>query len=38
MDIVATKMTNTIATNVAINCHNKKVRKNLIAMFYTKFY
>ena len=26
MDIVSTKMTNTIATNVSITCHNKKVR------------
>ena len=26
MDIVSTKMTNTIATNVSINCHTKKVR------------
>ena len=26
MDIVSTKMTNTIATNVSINCHSKKVR------------
>ena len=26
MDIVSTKMTNTIATNASINFHNKKVR------------
>ena len=26
MDIASTKITNTIATNVSINCHNKKVR------------
>ena len=26
MDIVSTKMTNTIATNVTKNCHKKKVR------------
>ena len=26
MDILSTKMTNTIATNASINCHNKKVR------------
>ena len=26
MDIVLTKMTNTEATNVAINCHSNKVR------------
>ena len=26
MDIASTKMTNTIATNVSVNCHNKKVR------------
>ena len=26
MDIVSTKMTNTIATNTSINFHNKKVR------------
>ena len=26
MDIVSKKMTNTIATNVSINCHTKKVR------------
>ena len=26
MDIVSTKMTNTIATNVTKNCHSKKVR------------
>ena len=26
MDIVSTKMTNTRATNVSINCHTKKVR------------
>ena len=25
LDIVSTKMTNTIATNVTKNCHNKKV-------------
>ena len=26
MDIVSTKMTNTIATNVTKNCYNEKVR------------
>ena len=26
MDTVSTKKTNTIATNVSINCHTKKVR------------
>ena len=26
MDIVSTKMTNTIAANVSINCHTKKIR------------
>ena len=26
MDIASTKMTNTLATNVAISCHNKKER------------
>ena len=26
MNIVSTKMTNTIATNISINCHNEKVR------------
>ena len=26
MDIVSTKMTNTVATNVTKNCHSKKVR------------
>ena len=26
MDIVSTKMTNTIATNVSINYHNKKLK------------
>ena len=26
LDIVLIKMTNTIATNVSINCHNKKGR------------
>ena len=26
MNIASTKITNTIATNVSINCHNKKVR------------
>ena len=26
MDIISTKMTNTIATNVTKNCHSKKVR------------
>ena len=26
MDIVSTKMKNTIAINASINCHNKKVR------------
>ena len=26
IDIVSTKMANTIAANVSINCHNKKVR------------
>ena len=26
MDIVSTKMTNTVATNVWINCHDEKVR------------
>ena len=26
MDIASTKITNTIVTNVSINCHNKKVR------------
>ena len=26
MDTASTKMTNTIATNVLINCHSKKVR------------
>ena len=28
MNIVSTKMTNTIETNVSINLHNKKVRYN----------
>ena len=26
MDIISAKMTNTLASNVSINCHNKKVR------------
>ena len=26
MDILSTKMTNTITTNMSINCHSKKVR------------
>ena len=26
MDIVSTKITNTMATNASINCHNKKVK------------
>ena len=26
MDIVSTKITNTIATNVSINCHNERGR------------
>ena len=30
MDIVSTKKTNTIATNVSINCHTKKVREYYI--------
>ena len=29
MDIVSTKKRNTIATNVPINCHSKKVRHKL---------
>ena len=29
MDIVSTKNTNTIATNISINCHNKKVRHKI---------
>ena len=29
MDIVSTKMTNTIATNVTKNCHSKKVRHKI---------
>ena len=30
MDIVSTKMTNTVATNVTKNCHSKKVRDGYI--------
>ena len=30
MNIVSTKKTNTIATNVSINCHTKKVREYYI--------
>ena len=29
MDIALTKMTNTTATNVPINCHSKKVRNKI---------
>ena len=38
MDIVSTKKTNTIATNMSINCHSEKVRYKLIAIFCTQFY
>ena len=38
MDIVSTKIINTIATNVSINYHSKKVKYKLIAIFYSKFY
>ena len=37
MDIVSTKRTNTIATNVSVNCHKKKNMK-LIAIFCIQFY
>ena len=36
MDMVSTKMTNTMATNVTKNCHNKKQDINLI--FCIEFY
>ena len=43
IDIVSTKMTNTIANNVTINCHSKKVyfysnKINFIAIYYIQFH
>ena len=37
MDIVSTKRTNTVATNIWIDCHNKKVRYK-VSWSYTEFY
>ena len=37
MDIVSTKRTNTVATNIWINCDNKKVRYK-VSWSYTEFY
>ena len=38
MDIVSTKMTNIIATNVSITCPDKKLDIKLIAVFCIQFY
>ena len=37
MDIVSTKRTNTVATNIWINCDNKNVRYK-VSWSYTEFY